>query len=272
MKIIDIIKEQIDIESEKKDLQNRLNQYVEKGCAPGQVVPLDSNNSQYSYAIKQESKQTPGNFRYLFDIKKDENTYEKRIAVVNKDGRLEFITQKWFCNIDLNYTEKSDFKSQEKSPQQLNAIKTYTDAGWVDLGRELNPAEIPTFDQIDLKDYYGETFPESYILVKKIDSIDTNKIIEELTSLVNTRKFDDSKTCKRIISTYNVAKQKNAPVNDAVLMNFKNAVNACRQKVTNFNDLNRTKNIINDLLSDTENKRWSLSKPTTKSDETSETQ
>jgi hypothetical protein len=258
MKLIQIIKEQSDIESEKNELKDRLTQYIQKGCAPnGKIVSTTSDNPQYSYAIKQESTSNPGRFRYLYHIKKGEDVFEKRIAMVNSEGRLEF-TSKWFCDIELKNTEKTEFTRQEKTPQQVNAIKTYTDSGWEDKGRMLNPTELSLYDTIDMKDIYNESFPESYILVKKIESIDTNTLLDELTELVNTKNFGNRRTCKQIISKYNVAKQKNAPVNDAVLRNFKTAVNSCRAKIENFYDLGRTQKTIETLVSDTENQRWSL--------------
>jgi hypothetical protein len=263
MKIIKIIKEQSDIESQKNELKNRLTQYIEKGCAPGgKIISTTSTNPELSYTIKQESTKTPGKFRFLYDIKKGEDTFEKRVVMLNSEEKLEFMGT-WYCNIELKYTEKTDFTRQEKTPQQKNAIKTYTDAGWEDKGGVLNPAEAPLYDTIDMKDIYKEFFPESYTLVKKIESIDTNEVVEELTKLVNTKNFGDRRTCKQIISKYNVAKEKNAPVNDAILRNFKTAINACISKIDNFNDLGGTNKIINKLKSDTENIRWSLTTPTT---------
>jgi hypothetical protein len=262
MKLIKILEEQLDIETQKNELKDRLTQYKNNGCAPGIVIPMTSTNPELSYSIKQESTKTPGKFRYLYDIKKDENTFEKRIATPNNEGKLQF-TGMWSCRNELKYTEKSDFKRQGKTPQQTNAIKTYLDAGWEDLGGILNPVESPLYDVIDMKDMYGDLFPESYVLVKKIESIDTNEVVEELNNLVNTRNFGDRRTCKQIISKYNVAKEKNAPVNDAVLKNMKTAVNACVSKIDNFYDLGKSKKIIEKLNSDTENQRWSLNPTTT---------
>jgi hypothetical protein len=262
MKMIKIIKEQTDVDTQKNELKDRLTQYIQNGCAPGgKLVPMTSTNPELSYAIKQESTKTPGKFRYLYDIKKSEGTFEKRIAMLNSQNKLEF-TGTWYCDVELKYTEKTDFTRQEKTPQQTNAIKTYTDAGWEDRGGVLNPAEAPLYDTIDMKDIYKDFFPESYILVKKIESVDTNEVIEELTNLVSTKKFGDRKTCRQIISKYNVAKEKNAPVNDALLRNFKSAINACISKVDNFNDLGATTKIIKKLNSETENTRWSLTTPT----------
>lgn len=159
---------------------------------------------------------------------------------------------------DYTIYEKGGLR-QSKSPQQVNVIKTYTDSGWEDKGGIINPAEALMYNTIDLKDLHGDTFTDSYILVQPISSVDTDKIINELNTLVGTKNFGDKKTCRNIISKYNVAKQKNAPINDAVLNNWKIAVNSCISKNQNFNDLNITKKIIETLSSDTENQRWSLS-------------
>lgn len=275
MKTKKIIKEQTNTENPKNEVKERLEQYIDKGCAPnGKVIATTSTNPEYSYAIKQESTKTPGKFRYLYDIKKGEDTFEKRVAMLNSQGKLEF-TGTWFCDVDLKYTEKTDFTRQKKTPQQMNAIKTYTDAGWEDKGGIINPAEATLYNTIDMKDIYGDkTFPQSYILVQEIQSVDTNEIIEELNNLVKTRNFADRKTCRQIISKYNVAKEKEAPVNDAVLRNWKIAVNSCRNKITNFNDLGVTGKIIDKLTStsETENERWSLTtSPTTQQKSTTST-
>jgi hypothetical protein len=138
-------------------------------------------------------------------------------------------------------------KRQTQTPQQVNAIKIYTDAGWQDIGGKVNPAEASKYDTVDLKDIYPEDFLDSYKLVKTIESVDTNEVIKELNTLVGTKNFGDRKTCRDIISKYNVAKKKNAPVNDALLRNWKIAVNACKTKVSNFNDLNITNTIYGTL-------------------------
>ena len=150
--------------------------------------------------------------------------------------------------IDFDYFiwKKSGLR-QTQSPQQKAAIKTYTDAGWQDIGGKVNPAEASKYDTVDLKDIYPEDFLDSYKLVKTIESVDTNEVIKELNTLVGTKNFGDRKTCRDIISKYNVAKKKNAPVNDALLRNWKIAVNACKTKVSNFNDLNITNTIYGTL-------------------------
>jgi hypothetical protein len=176
--------------------------------------------------------------------------------------KVNLKTEKGFEGIiDFDYyIWKKTGLRQTQSPQQVNAIKIYTDAGWQDIGGKVNPAEAAKYDTIDLKDIYPEEFPESYKLVKTIDSVDTNEIIKELNTLVGTKNFGDRKTCRDIISKYNVAKQKNAPINDALLRNWKMAVNACKTKVSNFNDLNTTKTILGKLVaSETEiDKRWNI--------------
>lgn len=260
MKTNKIIKEQENTEAQSNAVRDRLTLYIDKGCAPnGKIVKMQSTNPELSFAIKQESTKTPGKFRYLYDIKKSENTFEKKIAVQNAGGKLVF-SGTWYCDVDLKYTEKTDFERQKKTPQQQNAIKTFLNTGWLDKGGVINPAETALFETLDMKDEYPNLFTESYILVKEIKSIDTNQLISELTELVNTNNFADRKTCRQIINKYNVAKQKNAPINDAVLKNWKSAVNMCESKVKNFNDLGITKKLLETLKDDTDtkNQRWSL--------------
>jgi hypothetical protein len=197
--------------------------------------------------------------------KKEEPTADQ---ITKKEWeRVNLKDEEAFKNIGITfdyYVWKKTGLRQTQSPQQKAAIKTYIDAGWLDIGGKVNPAEIVKYETIDLKDIYPKDFLESYLLVKTIDSVDTNQVIEDLNNLVRTKNFGDRKTCRNIISKYNVAKQKNAPVNDAVLRNWKIAVNACKTKVRNFNDLGMTKKIIETLSSSEPNSRWNINitKPT----------
>ena len=200
--------------------------------------------------------------------KKEEPTADQ---ITKKEWeRVNLKDEEAFKNIGITfdyYVWKKTGLRQTQSPQQRAAIKTYTDAGWQDIGGKVNPAEIAKYETIDLRDIYPKDFLESYLLVKTIDSVDTNEVIEELNNLVGTKNFGDRKTCRNIISKYNVAKQKNAPVNDAVLRNWKIAVNACKTKVSNFNDLGMTNKILGTLVaSDTEtDKRWNINLTKTQS-------
>lgn len=271
MKTNKIIKEQQgqnNFETQSNEVRDRLTGYVNKGCTPkGKVVKMQSTNPELTFAIKQESSKTPGKFRYLYDIKKDENTFEKRIAILNTEGKLVF-SGTWYCDVDLAYTEKTDYERQKKTPQQTNAIKTYLAAGYMDIGGVLNPAESAKYNTIDMKDIYPDIFTDSYVLVQPIESVDTTQIITELNRLYNTKNFGDRKTCRQIIKNYSVAKLKEAPVDDAVLMKWKSAVNLCIKKVKNFNDLGITQNIISTLSGETDNQRWSIT--TTKSSNTTQ--
>lgn len=179
-------------------------------------------------------------------------------------------------NFDYFIWKKTGLR-QTKSPQQISAIKTYTDNGWLDIGGTINPTDVAKYDKIDLKDEYPNDFPESYLLVKQIESVDTNEIIEELNNLIKTKNFGDRKTCRNIINKYNVAKKKNAPINDAVLRNWKIGVNSCKAKINNFNDFGTTANVLKTLTSPTTDsegkpytpteieKRWDISLKTTPS-------
>lgn len=72
--------------SVKDQLQGILNHK----CVPfGTVVQMNSKNPNLQFAIKQESKKTPGKFRYLF--------LDKRVAV-SENGKMVFLTDKWECS------------------------------------------------------------------------------------------------------------------------------------------------------------------------------
>jgi hypothetical protein len=177
--------------------------------------------------------------------------------------------------IDFDYyIWKKTGLRQTQTPQQINIIQTYTPprGTWKDEGGKLNPATEKTYDTLDLSIEYPEEFPESYILVKPIDSVDTNELIKELNTLVGTKNFSDRKTCRNIISKYNVAKEKNAPVDDAVLRDWKIAVNNCKSKVSNYYDLGITNKTLESLVFKTTNEngkpiapnRWDITLKTKK--------
>lgn len=159
--------------------------------------------------------------------------------------------------IDFDYYiwKKSGLR-QTQTPQQINIIQSYTPprGTWKDEGGKLNPATAKTYDTLDLSIEYPEEFPESYILVKPIDSVDTNELIKELNGLVGTRNFADMKTCKNIIKKYDIAKQKEAPVDDVVLRSWKMAVNSCKAKVSNYYDLGITNKTLESLVFKTTDK------------------
>lgn len=262
MKTNKIIKEQQDTEAQSNAVKNRLTVYIDRGCAPnGKLVKMTSTNPELSFAIRQESTKTEGKFRYLYDIKKNETTFEKKIAVPGAGGKLVF-SGTWYCDVDLKYTEPTNFERQKKEDMRRSAIEKYKLEGWIDMGGVLNPAEIEMYkgaSKIDLKDKHPEAFVDSYILVNpNLNSIKTDELIRELTELVKTRNYSDRKTCRQIINNYNVAKQKNVPINDAVLLRWKSAVNMCDSEVKNFNDLGITKKTLETLKADTQNQRWSL--------------
>ena len=159
--------------------------------------------------------------------------------------------------IDFDYYiwKKSGLR-QTLEPQQIPIVQKYTkpNGPWTNEGGKLNPATAKTYDTLDLSIEYPEEFPESYILVKPIDSVDTNELIKELNSLVETRNFADKKICKNIINKYNIAKEKDAPVDDVVLRSWKIAINSCKAKVSNYNDLGVTKNTLETLVFKTTDK------------------
>jgi hypothetical protein len=136
---------------------------------------------------------------------------------------------------------------QTQSPQQKNIINTYINAGWSDIGGSVNPAEADKYITIDLKDEYSEEFPQSYKLVKLIKSVDVDVLIQELNDLVNTNNYRDRKTCKDIIEKYSAAKDRKAYVDNAVLRNWKIAVNACVTNDLDYKDLGVTKSKIEKL-------------------------
>lgn len=161
--------------------------------------------------------------------------------------------------IDFDYyIWKKTGLRQTQSPQQINIIKTYTNAGWQDIGGNLNPAEADKYITIDLKDEYPKEFKVSYMLVKLIKSIDVDTLIDELSGLVKTNNYNDRKTCKDIIEKYVAAKDKKAYVDNAVLKNWKIAVNACINNKLNYNDLGITNRKVEKLKTDTTDKRWAI--------------
>jgi hypothetical protein len=244
-----IIKEQKET-PEIKELKKRLQGYIDGGCAPGVLKPtyLNDNNPQTTWAIEQTNNKTR-HTRLLFDIKQPDGTTDR---IIYMDGK--WLQQGWYCpGIDTPYTEKSTHVSQTKTPQQQNAIDSFKKDGWEDRGGILNPNEAPTLNQKQLHDFYPDLFPNGYILVQPISSVDTKEIIDELNNLSKNGNFGDRKTCRNIIRAYNVAKLKEAPVRDSTLENWKIAVNACAKKVANFNDLGITKKILDGLTGDTQN-------------------
>lgn len=249
-----------------EEVRKRLETYLHKGVK-GSVVLMKSDDPQKKWAIKQTSTST-GNVRYLFDIQTPDGKFERKILMNGK-----FLSQPWYIRgVDTKYTEETKFQGQKKSPQQLNAIDSFKKDGWEDRGGILNPNESPTLNQKQLRDFYPDLFPEGYILVQPINSVDTQEIIDELNNL-SRGNLGNRKTCRNIIRAYNVAKLKEAPVTDSTLENWKIAVNSCAKKVTNFNDLGITKKILDGLTADTKNIRWSLSAPektTGNNDNTSE--
>lgn len=152
---------------------------------------------------------------------------------------------------------------QTQGPQQKNVIKTFTNAGWKDIGGKLDPSKESLYNTLDLHLDYPNEFPTSYVLVQPIESLDTSTVIQELNGLVKTRNFSSPKTCKKIIKNYSLAKTKKAPIDDGTLKNWKIAVNACDDKIKNFFDLNITNNILGKLREDPTNK-YSLSYSPTK--------
>ena len=168
---------------------------------------------------------------------------------------------------DYYIYEKSGLR-QTKTPQQEQIIKTYLAKGWKDLGGKLNPAEEYQYNSINLKDEYPSEFPESYLLVQSIESVDTNELFGEMNVFVRSRNFSDKKTCRKGINTYftlfNKSKNEQIPIDNATLTNWKNAINSCDNKIKNFNDLNITNNRLNKLREDSA--RLGLAKKTTEGD------
>lgn len=133
-----------------------------------------------------------------------------------------------------------------------NIIDQYKTDGWQDRGgKALSSNEISLYDTIDLKDYEPETFKESYILIRDILDVDTDEIIKEISRYVLGGDLS-IKSCKKIIGRYySLFKQEQKgvqiPITQADLIKFKNAVNRCDTKHTNFYDFNMTNHKLEDL-------------------------
>lgn len=144
---------------------------------------------------------------------------------------------------------------QSKSPQQEKIIQTYVAKNWKDIGGIINPAEIDKYETIDLKDEYPIDFSgTSYLLVRPIESVDTNQLFQEMNAFVLGKNFGDKKACKKGIGTYytlfNKSKVEKIPVDKATLKNWKLAVNSCDAKIKNFLDFNVTNNRLEKMKLD----------------------
>lgn len=160
---------------------------------------------------------------------------------------------------------KKTGKRQTQSPKQDEAIKTYTDKGWKDLGGKINPANRGLYidPPLNLKEKYEDDFPEDYYLFFELSKVNTKPLVYELNNLIK-QDLGGRQNCKKIISNYNILQQKKAPVDDATIENWKNSVKQCESNVKDYLDFNKTKNILEKLK--TTNNNWSIG-----DNETSET-
>lgn len=78
MKKNKVVSEQVD----QPSIEAQLQALVDDGRAVGTVVPMNSTNPQLKFAIKQESRKTPGKFRYFF--------IDKRVGML-ENGKFTFV-------------------------------------------------------------------------------------------------------------------------------------------------------------------------------------
>jgi hypothetical protein len=140
---------------------------------------------------------------------------------------------------------------QTEGPQQRAIIKTFTDQGYLDKGGKINPAEEDMYEVIDLSTVYPTEFTKPYKVYRKLESADTNKIVKELDSLVRQRNYGDREFCRNFIRNYDNARKLKAPVSGPQILKWKSGVKMCKQKNTNFLDLNITNRILKKLETDT---------------------
>jgi hypothetical protein len=74
-----------------KSIKDQLTVFTTNGCVEnGKVVPMKTTNPQKSYAIRQESRKTPGKVRYLF--------IDNTVGISDDTGKFTFLPNKWACN------------------------------------------------------------------------------------------------------------------------------------------------------------------------------
>jgi hypothetical protein len=74
-----------------KSIKDQLTVFTTNGCVKnGKVVPMKTTNPQKSYAIRQESRKTPGKFRYFF--------IDNTVGMTDEKGNFKISPNKWACN------------------------------------------------------------------------------------------------------------------------------------------------------------------------------
>jgi len=154
----------------------------------------------------------------------------------------------WTCS---NYTKATKGIRQTLTAQQEKDIANYlsSHAGWKDIGGIIPESEKGMYEEVDLHELYPNSFPTSYKLVRSFRTVADDDLISNLNDLILSRRLDDKKTCREIIANYFGLSVKQTKISDPTLLNFKQSVNFCRDRIKDgFNDLGATKKRIDTLL------------------------
>jgi hypothetical protein len=121
-------------------LKEELQTLLDNKCFPrGEVVGMNSTNPKYKYAIKLESKKTPGRFRYFFIDKTayeyDDDKTRKNFHRVKSSSGADAT---WECDkTDLN-SRIADFKKTG----QGGGWMTYDEANTIDPVTKVKPIDL----------------------------------------------------------------------------------------------------------------------------------
>lgn len=170
------------------DIKSELEKIKGYGCFRNEAVIVQTNRTEPNrqWAIKQESKKTPGKFGYFF--------YDKSIGEIDTSGKFGIITQKWEC---AKLKEMQNLEAQKQAFIDTAKASNYK--------TDLTPAEIASgkykesifpgsekfFPPNGLKIYWSASDAKS----KSTDNLNT---FEEIK---NAQTIDKNK-CKKIIKSY----------------------------------------------------------------------
>ena len=133
-------------EETEPTLKDKLQKFIDDGCFPNgnpKVVPMKTSNPQKSFAIKIESKKTPGKFRFFF--------IDYSVGEMD-NGSFRYLDDTWEC--DQNAVKnKTSIKSNIENIKKEGGWKTYDELIATDTRENIsNPAmyEKKVIDGIEL--------------------------------------------------------------------------------------------------------------------------
>lgn len=168
-----VIKEQVSDKKVTLTLEQELQELLDSGCIPfGTIVKMNSSNPRMQYAIKQESKKTPGKFRYAF--------IDKRVGI-SENGKFTFLTDKWEC------AKKPEVPVKPEGPKKLNQAQIDALAELKQMG-DWAPEPVPsqflidngTWEKVNIADesdpilgrkyakYFKDDYPKGYFVYRKV--------------------------------------------------------------------------------------------------------